>query len=44
MGYPPPPHFGKSLESWSWREIPRKIMMSKNLNTKFFKAKDLGRG
>jgi hypothetical protein len=30
----PLPHFAKSLESSGWHEIPRKVRLSKNLNTK----------
>jgi hypothetical protein len=39
-GYPPPP-WGLE-ESSRWQEIPRKIRMSKNLDTKIRTTKDLG--
>jgi hypothetical protein len=39
----PSPLFVKYLESSTLREIPGKIQMSKNLDTKFFGTKNLGR-
>jgi hypothetical protein len=38
---PLPPLFAKSLESPLWREIPRKILMSKSLDTKLLRTNDL---
>ncbi len=39
---PPPPFFGKSLESSQSRGIPSKTRLSKNLNTKLRETKGLG--